>query len=67
MNQPLGEFGYNMMPGLGAPMLMGPEVGLGTMGGSSGMMGSMGGGSLGSMGGFPPQFGIPGTKPPGFF
>lgn len=63
MNQPLGEFGYNMMmPGLGAPMLMGPDAGMGSIGGS-GMMGSMGGG-MGSIGGFPQQFG---TKPPGFF
>jgi hypothetical protein len=60
MNQPLGEFGYNMMmPGLGAPMLMGPDSGMGSIGG--GLMGSMGGG-------YPPsQFGGSSTGTGGFF
>lgn len=66
MNQPLNDFGYNIpMAGLGAPMLMGPDMGLGGMGGS------MGGGinpGFGSMGGFGTGLGgLPGTKPPGFY
>lgn len=59
-----------MMPGLGAPMLMGPDMGMNTMGSMGGSMGStMGGPSMmNSMGGgFGSQFGTPNPNLGGFY